>query len=94
MPSATLPSPPGIPNIDKGLHSVLYGILLSLVVSAQIWKRGNLIRSFGLVLIYGIVDELLQIPVGRDADVVDFIFDMIGAGVVMGLFLVKKERKE
>jgi VanZ family protein len=78
-----------MPGGDKGMHFAAYAIL-ALIVSmrcklgaAWCWKAAA--QIFAVIAIYGIFDELTQIPVGRHADVLDWLADI--AGTVCGLLL-------
>lgn len=74
---------------DKTMHFVAYGglaFLLALTSAAfqQVsWRR--YLWVLAIASAYGVLDEVLQIPVGRHADVQDWIADTTGA--VCGLFL-------
>lgn len=65
---------------DKLMHLVAYFPLGFLLSTCRV--RGvTSVRACLLVIAgYGILDELLQIPVGRTASVFDWIADVIGAG--------------
>jgi VanZ family protein len=75
---------------DKHLHFVAYGGLAFLVAArlgcSRALTRRHYVRLWLAVATYGALDELLQIPVGRDADVVDWLMDVTGAA--MGLAAV------
>ena len=75
---------------DKTLHFLAYcGLYVLLVIDAVARRRvsGKLLIGFAaLCAVYGIVDELLQIPVGRSADVRDWLADM--RGVLTGIVVV------
>lgn len=68
---------------DKLMHFGAYGglaFLLSLWLSSRgPWTKRSALTVVGVVAIYGICDELLQIPVNRTADVADYLADMVGA---------------
>jgi len=73
-----------IPGKDRTLHAVAYAILTVLFLK---WLQNRLnrwgrLRStiMGVVLLaaYGAIDELLQVPVGRTADVLDWLADVGG----------------
>ena len=68
---------------DKLIHIVMYGglsFLLSGWLAAK-GKRGLRVVAAVLAVtaVYGVVDELLQIPVGRHADVNDWLADCTGS---------------
>ena len=70
----------GLPGLAAALFSpfVLAG-LSSFVVSSMLW----------LVVwaAYGIVDELLQGLVGRSTDFKDWVADVVGAGIGLGIMV-------
>ena len=78
---------------DKLLHFLAFGGLgfLAAATWAQFRPAGK--RNWGglltAVAVYGIIDELLQIPVGRSADIADWYADLIGAtlGIAVWQFL-------
>jgi len=81
---------------DKGLHWAAYaglGFLSCLWRSVRIKRfTAGQYAGIGIVLaIYGLADELLQIPVHRTADVVDYLFDLLGIG--SGLLAFAATRK-
>jgi VanZ family protein len=88
--------PPGeLPKVavsDKLAHFVSYGLLCG-ALSVCLWL-GNVpvARSAWVVLaigaVYGVVDELLQIPVGRTASVGDWVADVAGAATAVMIFTV------
>jgi VanZ family protein len=75
---------------DKTLHFAAFAILGYLLTWVLFSRHREFVRLATLVLaiiaIYGAVDELLQIPVGRRCDFWDWVADMIGAAVGLGLF--------
>ena len=86
----------GLPeHSDKGMHFGAYAglaFLLGLWIGAgrpMRWR--HYLMVFGIVAAYGLLDELLQIPLeSRTADVYDFIADCIGATIGLGaLFVVR-----
>ena len=72
-----------LPGGDKWQHFVAYAGLAFLLAFRQsfgallTWKRAAAV--VGIVALYGVVDELSQIPVGRHADLLDWLADVIGA---------------
>ena len=77
---------------DKTLHYGTYaglGLLLSASVAAL---GGWTVRRAAAVLLivaaYGVVDELLQIPVNRQADVGDWQADLVGGLTGVAAFSV------
>lgn len=89
--STHTPKPPqtGLPS-DKWEHYFAYSglaFLLGMVLAGRKpFTRWSALRIFFIVAAYGIVDELLQIPVGRDADIMDWRADLIGAATGVLLF--------
>ena len=96
---------PKVPSVfhrtsDKTLHFLAYcglGLLLMWVRpgSRPWWKHS--IGVFVTVAVYGAIDELLQIPVGRICDVQDWLADMLGcalAVVVSGGIYLAFDAKE
>lgn len=68
---------------DKTWHFVAYSILSVLLAWALSRRyRGVFYHSgvvMGIIAVYGVIDEVLQIPVGRHCDLHDWMADMIGA---------------
>lgn len=79
---------------DKVIHLIAYAGLSFLFASCQ-WLRGiddrRLIR-LTLVIpgLYAILDELLQIPVRRSADVMDCLADWCGVLIGLACFLLAR----
>lgn len=76
-----------IPNQDKFLHLLFYGILGYLFIKAlqiqfKITKlnRRIFIISFSFILTFGIILELIQEKMiqSREGEVLDLLFDLIG----------------
>jgi VanZ family protein len=70
---------------DKWYHFGGYAVL-TLLLSARIvlsrsltWKSA--IATLCAIGLYGVVDEISQIPVGRDAEIADWCADIAGAAV-------------
>jgi VanZ family protein len=86
-----LPPPPNVPQADKVAHLLAYGVLAVLFFTARSQVRPLVRRDYviGLLIfaVYGIADELLQIPVGRSCDAMDWVADLTGALFGTGLFL-------
>lgn len=85
----------GLPrHSDKLAHILMYSGL-GFLLAAWFYLRGSCgWRLFAIVIAiasgYGILDELLQIPVGRHADIIDWLADTVGALVGYSYFLVAK----
>jgi len=84
---------------DKTLHFLAYfGLMLLLTLDSVSRQRLTFLRLCGLLMlcaVYGIVDEILQIPAGRSADVRDWLADMRGVTLAAsiaaaGLFLSRR----
>jgi VanZ family protein len=89
-----IPHPPhaiSAGNLDKTLHLGAYAGLAFLVSlngflrQALGWRQRILILV--LLAVFGAVDEITQIPVGRECDVVDWAADILGILLGSGLFL-------
>ena len=72
-----------LPATDKQLHFSGYFVLGLLL---PFWRfpvppmtLRRTVRLWCVVALYGAIDELLQIPVGRSAEVLDWTADAIGA---------------
>ena len=87
--------PVHVPVTDKTAHVVAYASLaIALFVSLQLSRRKPAAQTAMLVLtillVYGAVDELTQIPVGRSCEMLDWYADAAGAAlacVVMTLLV-------
>ncbi len=75
---------------DKVLHFGAYFGLTLLLVLAWSLRRPLAMRGYAvmasLLLAYGALDELLQIPVGRQCDALDWLADAAGAITGLALF--------
>jgi VanZ family protein len=83
----------GFVQHDKMLHFWAYLTLAFAVITTWDLSAGRLQGSQYLMVwlgcaIYGIADELLQIPVGRSCDAMDWVFDIAGAAAGVLLFRV------
>jgi VanZ family protein len=78
------------PVSDKTLHTLSFTILAGLLS----WVLHNRVRGtvrhgaavLMIIAIYGALDELLPIPVGRHCDFYDWIADMLGGIAGMALY--------
>jgi VanZ family protein len=82
-------------NTDKVAHFLGYTLLSFLAAAALLrwrWSRGAAGKILAVVILYGVVDELLQkaIP-GRSADLWDWLCDCAGAVVGMLAFRVMQK---
>ncbi len=82
-------------HADKWAHLITYGglgFLLALWWSTR-WPLGR--RQLGIALAvlagYGVVDELLQIPVNRHADIYDVLADVCGAIIGLAAFVLVRK---
>jgi VanZ family protein len=86
------PQPGESPVPDKLIHYLMYlvlGLLLPLWRgwTAPVSVAGGL-KSLVLLGLYGGLDELLQIPVGRSAEWFDWLADLGGAATGLALHAV------
>ena len=90
---------PRAPNVllpknvsDKLLHLTAYGGLAFLIClnwslrRPFTWRQGAIVLA--LLAGFGALDEVTQIPVGRDCDILDWTADIAGATAGVGLFLL------
>lgn len=72
-----------IQHIDKVFHFLAYaGLAFLLAWSLPTIPNHpilNILLAAFISISYGVVDECLQIPVGRTADILDWIADSVGA---------------
>lgn len=87
---------PAIPDIDKLIHSLVYGILAGAALfflppATRLQRPGRTVLAVVLFcLAYGISDELHQLFItGREADLLDIVADTLGAVVVVGGWYVR-----
>ncbi len=83
--------PSGVAHVsDKLMHYLAYGGLAFLLEAALTtrWQlqTEHYVTLFSIVAIYGIADELIQIPVGRSAEVGDWLADITGAACGLAAF--------
>lgn len=77
---------PGISNIDKVGHFLVYGLLATLVCRLRPGWRGALIGLFAASL-FGVTDEWHQSYVpGRSSDAMDWVADTLGAALAVSLY--------
>ncbi len=80
-----IPKPPSVhvQHVDKVFHFFAYaGLAFLLAWSLPTIPRHRILNILLAALIsisYGVIDECLQIPVGRTADFYDWFADSIGA---------------
>jgi len=89
-----MPIPAGVRvagMLDKTLHVLAYMFLTFLLGAAVSpdrrlsWRRLRSWLVLAGVLGYGVVDELVQARVGRTADVHDYIADVVGCCIALGV---------
>lgn len=85
-----IPAALTMPGADKWQHLAAYAILALLLAARQsLGQRLNgmrLCRIAAIVAVYGVFDELTQIPVGRHADVKDWYADVVGCMLGLAVF--------
>lgn len=90
LPSEQLP-PIAAPGFDKLMHFILYAPLAFLFASTRpMNKPSHYLTAFLWLSLYGIFDELTQIPVNRSAEVLDWVVDSIGVLIGLGIFRLTK----
>jgi len=95
-PSENLAS---IETSDKLLHASAYMILAFLLVAAWELNAGrlnarHLFVAWLAVVVWAAIDEITQIPVGRDGDFWDWTADASGAAVGILLFVYARRMIE
>ena len=85
-------SAPDFRGIDKMIHLIAYFPLGLLLPNCRV--RGCRCGGVCLLIIalYGILDELLQIPVGRTASVFDWMADVVGASLGLAMATILRKR--
>jgi len=87
-----LPKLPYVPVTDKTAHLVSYFLLAcALMVSLTLSRRSRwraddpAVLVLVMLMLYGAIDEISQIPVGRSCEMADWCADIAGAaaGVVL-----------
>lgn len=77
------------PPPDKLMHFVAYGLLGALVATVLVaygrCDARSLVRTVVALAIAAIFDELTQPLFGRNAEVIDWVYDCIGLAVGSGL---------
>ena len=89
-----------LPVWDKVLHAGAYGMLAGLSIRAFHGGLGRLapwptVFALLLTIAYGMLDEIHQSRVaGRDASMLDWLADVVGAGlVVLGMLALSRSNK-
>ena len=85
-----VPAPFAAPGADKWEHLGAYGTLAFLLAIRQSFRQESnwksLVRIAAIAALYGMFDELTQIPVGRHADVMDWFADVTGSIIGLAAF--------
>ena len=81
---------------DKLLHTLVFAILGTLLYFT-LWMTRPGIRQTGLCVLvilvaYAAIDELLQIPVGRSCSLLDWIADVLGVCIAVGVCTLVRGR--
>ena len=97
LPPTTLVLPYEEHNFDKVYHFTAYAILAGLLATAWQLSSGVLTArhlrwTWIAVVVYGALDEITQIPVGRDCDFWDWVADAIGAACGLLAFVWLRRR--
>lgn len=84
---------------DKIAHLVAYALLALLFWRfAETFRRplsGRFVWiAAGVIAVYAAIDEWLQPFVGRNGDVIDWLYDVVGAVVVLGLLELRRRQPE
>jgi VanZ family protein len=85
--------PAGVPHFhasDKTLHFLSYGFL-SGCFYLTLWIGQMPVRRAGLLVLFctaafAVLDEILQAPVGRDPELMDWVVDVAAATIAVGCF--------
>jgi len=82
--------PFGPRGTDKLVHFAAYGLLAFLAATAWTARRcptpGSYLAIFLLLSIYGALDEVTQPLVGRTCDPADWLADVGGVAIGLGVF--------
>jgi len=69
--------------LDKIFHFCSFGVISFLLTGAlglqRGWRWKWAVYAIAICAAYGVIDELTQIPFGRQADVKDWLMDVAGA---------------
>jgi len=90
------PVPGGIDIPDKIAHFTAYAILAALLLwaAAPLGPGAALAVAFVVATVYGASDEFHQYYVpGRSADVRDWLTDVAGAAVAVGVIALMRRRR-
>jgi len=79
----------GVNNLDKVMHFFIYFFLTFLFF----WNGFSLSKSVIFAILYGILMEIVQIPVPtRDVSFYDFLANCLGAFSFCGIWWFKSQR--
>jgi VanZ family protein len=83
---------PRLPGTDKLYHFLSYGVISGCLYLA-LWIGGFSIKRAGLMVLFavasfGVFDEILQAPIGRDPELLDWIADVSAAIVAVTCFSI------
>ncbi len=90
--------PPGnVPHFrtsDKTLHFLSYGFLSGCLYLA-LWLGGMPVKRTALLVLFcaasfGVFDEILQVPVGREPELMDWVVDVAAAIVAVACFSIAR----
>ena len=89
---APAPDGPQIPHLDKLIHMVLWGAMAGLFLVG--WP-GRARWALIVCALHGAATEVMQgtLVLGRSAEWLDWVADVIGAGVVVGLAVWAQSRR-
>ncbi|CAN5544006.1 hypothetical protein BH10PLA1_BH10PLA1_17760 [soil metagenome] len=92
---------PPVPVNDKVEHMTAFGLLgifLFAALQTTRLRRGQAVALLiAIVMFYAVVDELLQVPVGRTCDIHDIYADLAGLAMAVVMCVVidwKGRRRE
>ncbi len=88
--------PRSIEHFDKVCHFTGYAILAGLIATTCQMAAGNLALRhlcwiWAGIAIVGAIDEITQIPVGRDCDIWDWTADVLGAATGILVFVLLRK---
>lgn len=88
-----LPRAPELPleQGDKFLHVAAFAVLATLAATCwSAWRppmrTGHFLMLAAILIAYAALDEVTQVPVGRKADVADWMADVVGILIGIGAF--------
>lgn len=105
IPLGNIPSMEGAPGLDLAVHLVLFFGLAILSMRAfrpapdDAWTERldvDAVWTLGLGTLFAAGTELFQhvVPSNRQADPVDFIADVVGLGLGVAAYVVRRRRTE